>query len=220
MRHRRLEIPPEFVPGFLPRRACWSFPDTIAKIYDPIMKPLDAVGFRDWRRWAVRRAHGRVLEIGVGTGLNLEHYPSASHLVAVDPDAEMLVQIESRNRGEPRSLLVQARAEDLPFEDRSFDAAVGTLVFCTIPDPNRALCEVARVLKSGASLRLVEHVRAKNPALGSLMDLATPLWKRIAGGCHLNRNTVDLVRSQGFIVISTYKRWRGLLVGIDAERQP
>jgi ubiquinone/menaquinone biosynthesis C-methylase UbiE len=182
------------------------------------MKPSDGVGFRDWRVWATARAQGRVLEIGAGSGPNFSYYLSNAAVIAFDPDPDLFEEFENAGGTIARISLLQASAMELPFPDESFDAAVGTLVFCTIPDPRRALSEVKRVMKRGAPLRLVEHVRARNPIIGGIMDAATPLWKRMAGGCHLNRNTFDTVNAVGFEIITLQERWFGLFIGIDARK--
>jgi ubiquinone/menaquinone biosynthesis C-methylase UbiE len=179
---------------------------------------LNQLDFRDWRAWVTAGACGRVLEVGAGTGPNFSYYDPCAQVIAFDPDPEALEEIEDAQQAAARTILLQASAEVLPFPDEYFDAAVGTLVFCTIPHPRRALDEIRRVLKPGASLRLVEHVRARNPLLGALMDAATPWWKGMAGGCHLNRNTLDTVRSAGFEVLSVQKKWRGLVIGIEARK--
>ncbi len=190
----------------------------VARVYNPVVKPLDRLGLRDWRAWATARACDRVLEIGAGTGLNFSYYGACATVVAFDPDPDMLEEIENSESAAARVLIVRAGAQALPFPDECFDAGIGTLVFCTIPQPLRALKEVRRVLKPGASLRLVEHVRGRNPLLGGLMDAATPFWKSIAGGCHLNRNTLEAVGAAGFDIIGVEKKWRGLLIGIDARK--
>jgi ubiquinone/menaquinone biosynthesis C-methylase UbiE len=182
------------------------------------MKPLDRVGFGNWREWATAKAIGRVLEIGAGTGLNFSYYLPQAQVIASDPDQGMLDEVEEGSASNARISLVQASAMELPFPDGSFDAVVGTLVFCTIPDPSRALSEVMRVMRAGARLRLVEHVRAHNPIVGGVMNAVTPLWMRIAGGCHLNRNTFDTVRSAGFEIESLERKWFGLFIGIDAHK--
>ncbi|MGE5139126.1 MAG: class I SAM-dependent methyltransferase, partial [Rudaea sp.] len=110
------------------------------------MKPVDRAGFRDWRTWATSTAAGRVLEIGAGTGLNFPHYRRRAEVVAIDPDVERQSESDPEGSGARQIHLTGARAEALPFPDASFDAAVGTLVFCTIADPRRALSEVRRVL--------------------------------------------------------------------------
>ncbi len=189
------------------------------QVYNSVMKPLDQIGFRDWRAWATDHVCGRVLEIGAGTGLNFGHYDVCADVIAFDPDPDMLEEVESAHHAPTHITLLRASAEELPFPDDYFDSAVGTLVFCTIPNPSRALAEIRRVLKPGAPLRLVEHVRSRNPLLAGVMDAATPLWKHVAGGCHLNRNTPEIVRRAGFEILSIQKRWAGLLVGIDAKRK-
>jgi ubiquinone/menaquinone biosynthesis C-methylase UbiE len=176
------------------------------------------VGFDNWRAWATARAEGRVLEIGAGTGPNLSYYLPGAQVIAFDPDRESLDEIEYLNGASSHLCLLQSSAMELPFPGESFDAVVGTLVFCTIPDPLRALSEVKRVMRPGAPLRLVEHVRARNPIVGGMMDAATPLWKRLSGGCHLNRNTFDSISRAGFEIVSLQESWFGLFIGIDARK--
>jgi ubiquinone/menaquinone biosynthesis C-methylase UbiE len=183
-----------------------------------MMKPIDRVGFGDWREWATAAAKGRVLEIGAGTGLNFSHYLPDAQVIAFDPDEEMLGEIEESSLSSARISVLRANAMDLPFPNASFDSVVGTLVFCTIPDPCRALAEVRRVMKPEAPLRLVEHVRARNRVVGGVMDAATPFWKRLSGGCHLNRNTFDTVRAAGFEIESLEIKWFGLFIGIHAHK--
>ena len=188
-----------------------------ATIYDPIIAPFDFFGVRRWRQWATRAACGRTLEIGVGTGLNLPHYRAAQSVAAIDPDGASLKRALNRRdgRGEIVSLY-QARAEDLPFADASFDAVVGTLTFCSIGDPERALREVRRVLKPGGAFRLVEHVRVKNRLIARAQDALTPLWREMAGNCHLNRDTAQMIERAGFRVRAVRRLIGGLFIGIDA----
>jgi ubiquinone/menaquinone biosynthesis C-methylase UbiE len=187
----------------------------LATVYDPIVAPLDWMGLRKWRQWAVGAARGRVLEIGVGTGLNLKHYRDDARVAAIDPDAASLQLALPRRNG--AIVLHNSRAEELPFADESFDAVVGTLVFCTIADAPRALDEAKRVLKKGGALRLVEHVRVQHRLMGGLQDALTPAWKAIAGGCHLNRDTLAMVERAGFRVRAVHRKLGGLLIGIDAS---
>lgn len=182
-------------------------------IYHPVMQTVDRVGFRNWRAWATARARGRVLEIGAGTGLNFAYYDAAARVLAFDPELDIADEEQRANIA-----LLGASAEALPFPDESFDAAVGTLVFCSIPDAPRALAEVKRVLKPGASLRLVEHVRVENRVVAFLQDALTPLWKSVAGGCHLNRDTHGSVRAAGFEIVAVHKKWSGVLMGIEARK--
>ncbi len=189
----------------------------LAQIYDPVIAPLDALGVRRWREWAVSAAQGRVLEIGVGTGLNLRHYRKAQAIAAIDPDGESLQRARTRRNGTVIGLS-QARAEALPFAEESFDAVVGTLTFCSIGDPIYALGEVRRVLKAGGALRLVEHVRVQNRFIAAMQDVLTPMWCRIAGNCHLNRDTLVAVEQAGFRVRRVNRLIGNLFIGIDAVK--
>ena len=193
--------------------------ELLAAMYDPLIAPFDPMGVRKWRKWVVSAARGRTLELGVGTGLNLPHYRNAESVAAIDPDGASLRRALPRQNGRGESItLYQARAEELPFTDASFDAVVGTLTFCTIGDPARALAEARRVLKAGGAFRLVEHVRVDNRLIASAQDWVTPLWKEIAGGCHLNRDTRAAVERAGFHVRAVHRHIGGLFIGIDAVK--
>lgn len=189
----------------------------ITSSYDTIIAPLDSLGVRRWRRWAVGSVNGRVLEIGVGTGLNLPHYRAAQSITAIDLDGNSLSRALNRRNGANVSLH-QARAEELPFADASFDTVVGTLTFCSIDEPARALSEIRRVLKAGGAFRLVEHVRVHNRLIAGMQDALTPLWKQIAGNCHLNRDTLGAVQDAGFQVRRVNHLVGSLFIGIDAIR--
>ncbi|HJU15817.1 MAG TPA: class I SAM-dependent methyltransferase [Stellaceae bacterium] len=154
-------------------------------------------------RWrALAEAAGSVLEIGAGSGRNLPLYgASASCVYAVEPSLE-LVQMAKRRAGEARLpvLLVRASAEELPFRDGAFATVVSTWTLCTIPDPLRALREMRRVLMPGGRFAFVEHGLAPEAGVARWQQRLTPLWRHIAGGCHLDRKIDDLVRAAGFRV--------------------
>jgi ubiquinone/menaquinone biosynthesis C-methylase UbiE len=191
----------------------------LATLYDPIIAPFDLFGARRWRQWTTSAARGRTLEIGVGTGLNLSHYQAVKSVAAIDPDGASLERALKRRNGRDKIIsLYCARAEDLPFADASFDAVVGTLTFCSIGDPERALREVQRVLKPGGVFRLVEHVRVKNHFIARAQDALTPLWKRVAGNCHLNRDTARLIAQTGLRVRAVKRLVGNLFIGIDAMK--
>lgn len=151
-----------------------------------------------YRARVIGAAEGRVLEIGVGSGLNLPLYRSAANaVVAVEPSPPLL----DRARRQPAQVpieLVEGSAETLPLDDRSIDTVVTTWTLCTIPDPVRALTEARRVLRSGGALLFVEHGKAPEPGVARWQDRLDPLWSRLAGGCHLNRPIDVLIRSAGF----------------------
>jgi ubiquinone/menaquinone biosynthesis C-methylase UbiE len=141
-----------------------------------------------------------VLEVGAGTGANFPYYDDdAEEIVATEPDPYMLKRARRKAEGVARSIeLRQASAEELPFEDNSFDTVVSTLVMCTVPGPLRALSEVRRVLKPSGELRMFEHVRYENAFGAFWQDLVTPPWRWFVAGCHPNRDTASLVREAGF----------------------
>jgi len=189
-----------------------------AAIYDGAVWPGEVLFMRKRRRFVVAGVRGRVLEIGIGTGLNLPYYPADVELVGIDPDEGFLERARKRAAtiGRPVTLHV-ARAEELPFADRSFDTVIATLVFCTIPEPDRALREVQRVLKPKGEFKLVEHVRAHNPWGARVQDFITPLWRRMFNGCHPNRDTLSLVKASGFEVQAVREHVRGLVIEIEAR---
>jgi ubiquinone/menaquinone biosynthesis C-methylase UbiE len=173
-----------------------------AAFYDSIARGGGA-RMEQARRFAAGGASGRVIEIGFGTGLNFDFYDwsRVDHLDACEPDLFMLKRARKRLEALPPEVqakvtLHDAPAEALPFEDGTFDAAVSTLVLCTVLDPLLASRELLRVLKPGGQARLVEHVRGTG-TLASFQGIIQPLWGWTAGGCHLNRNTELAVSASG-----------------------
>jgi len=148
------------------------------------------------RRGLVCQARGRVLELGAGTGLNLPHYATGvEELVLTEPEPRMAKRLERRVKsGALRSRVVTAPAEELPFDDGSFDTVVATLVFCTVADPLSALREARRVLIDGGRLLFVEHVRAADGSpLERWQDRWYRPWRAFAYGCRCNQNTLELL---------------------------
>ena len=153
-----------------------------------------------FREQTVGAAEGRVLEIGIGSGLNLPLYRGlVSSVIALEPSAELLSMARSRASAAvvPVSLL-DASAEAIPLDTGSVDTVVTTWTLCTIPDISRALSEMRRVLKPGGRLLFVEHGRAPEPGVARWQDRLDPLWSHLAGGCHLNRKMDDLLIQAGF----------------------
>lgn len=179
------------------------------------MAPFQKMGLRQFRGRLVRHAVGNVLEIGVGTGLNFEHYEAASHVTGIDPDRSLLEKAKERIAAflpveRARFEVVEGDAQALPFGDESFDTVVATLVLCTVPDPEKTLREAKRVLKTGGRLLLIEHVRMPSRTAAVFQDLLTPMWKHIAGGCHLNRDPEPALRALGFTIEREETRLKGL----------
>lgn len=153
------------------------------------------------RRELLASLTGDVLEIGAGTGANFAHYPSGVRVVALEPDPHMLSRAQAKlsELGRTDIEVRAAPAELLPLPDASFDAVVSTLVLCTVPDVPRALAEMKRVLRPGARLFFIEHVRSDG-MLGGLQDVVRPAWSWFGAGCQLNRRTEDALARAGFDV--------------------
>jgi len=164
--------------------------------YDRFMAGTEKAGLHDMRRELLSSARGRTLEIGAGTGANVDLYPAAvSDLVLAEPAEPMARRLEHKH---PHAHVVHAPAEALPFEDASFDTVVCTLVLCTVQDPDRALGEIERVLKADGQLLFLEHVLDPTGRWSTWQQRLTPLQKRFACGCHLNRPTHDTIAAHGF----------------------
>ena len=177
----------------------WLF----AAAYDPFMRKSEEACLRAWRRELLAPLEGRVLEIGAGTGANLPFYPrSLARLVLTDPDRHMQRRLEEASRAggaAPPVEVAPATADALPFEAGSFDAVVSTLVLCSVPDLARTLDEVRRVLRPGGTLVFLEHVAAEDrPSRLAWQRRLEPVWRRLAGNCHLTRRTDEAIRAAGF----------------------
>lgn len=187
--------------------------------YDLVMRAADHAGLAGHRAAVAREARGRVLEIGAGTGLQFRHYSRDVDVYAIEPDFSVLGRARARGRRAPATVtILNADAQALPFRDATFDSIVCALAFCTILDPELAAGEVLRVLRPGGSAFLLEHVRAEHAPLARTQQALTPLWKRVAGGCRLDRRTVDVFRHAGFRVRVRSARFDGMLVEFEARR--
>jgi ubiquinone/menaquinone biosynthesis C-methylase UbiE len=181
----------------------WLF----AALYDRMLAGVEKAGLRDRRARLLEAAHGRVLEIGAGTGANLPLYgPSVAELTLTEPEAPMARRLAKHLRDVPRRAdLVEAGAEELPFADAQFDTVVSTLVLCTVADPPRALREIWRVLKPGGQLLFIEHVRSDDARLAKWQDRLNGLNRIVAHGCNCNRSTLAAIEHAGFTIRSVEK---------------
>jgi ubiquinone/menaquinone biosynthesis C-methylase UbiE len=172
-----------------------------AMTYDHQMTKVEKAGLRAYREGLLAGAAGQVLEIGAGTGSNLRFYgPAVESLTLTEPETPMLRRLE-RKAGEqsPGATVLRAPAEDLPFEDATFDVAVSTLVLCGVDDQPRALRELRRVLRPGGQLLFIEHVRSGDTHLARSQDRMNGI-NRFVVGCDCNRPTLDSIREAGLSV--------------------
>jgi ubiquinone/menaquinone biosynthesis C-methylase UbiE len=185
-----------------------------ARFYDRALKATEENGLGAMRAALLAGARGRVIEVGAGTGVNVDLYGKIEDLTLVEPDAHMAAQLRARIAARspgitaidswrlapdaPPARLVEAPAEALPFADDTFDTAVATLVLCTIPDPVAAIAELARVLKPGGRLLFIEHVRSDDPDRARWQDRLEKPWRFMADGCHCNRDTEANLRASAF----------------------
>jgi ubiquinone/menaquinone biosynthesis C-methylase UbiE len=179
---------------------------------------VEKAAFRKWRRklWGDVPA-GRVLEVGVGTGKNFPFYPEGTRVTAIDISERMLRRARRKvDTSGAKIELHQMDAQDLDFADESFDAAVATFVFCSVPDPMAGLRELGRVTRSDGAIRLIEHVRIDQPFIGRIMDLFNPVVVRLSGA-NINRRTVENVRRAGLAVSSVESLSDGLVKLIHAK---
>ncbi|MFO7662440.1 MAG: class I SAM-dependent methyltransferase [Chloroflexota bacterium] len=187
--------------------------------YDRGMWLLERFSLFRLRRELLRKASGIVLEIGAGTGANLPFYPSETMITAIDMRPVHLAAATKKARSVRRKGTFTAGcadAQDLPFSDNTFDAVVGTLVFCSIHQPSLALAEIARVLVPGGRLLLLEHVRGQTSLTRRITDWLHPFWFALQGECHLNRDTAATVANSGFHIDRTSVHGRGILQLIEA----
>jgi ubiquinone/menaquinone biosynthesis C-methylase UbiE len=174
-----------------------------ARIYSRIARREDERGNADNREELLAGLHGRVIEVGSGTGSNFAHYPAAvTEVVAVEPEPYLRKKSEEAAATAPVPVrVVDGVADALPVDDASLDAGVVSLVLCSVPDQDAALAELHRAIKPGGELRFYEHVasnRASRRRLQRALDMT--VWPRVAGGCHLTRNTRAAIDRAGFTV--------------------
>ncbi|ALC92037.1 methyltransferase type 11 [Bacillus sp. FJAT-18017] len=185
-------------------------------IYDAAMKGFEENAFKVIRNDLIQKATGKVIEIGSGSGINFPLYTRAESVDAIEPNPYMIKRTKSRL--EKAKVPIQSHmlgAEKLSFPDNSFDTVVATLVFCTIPEPNRALDEIKRVAKPGARFLVFEHVRMNHPGMAKAQELLNPVWKRICDGCHLDRDTLSLLKEHEIHIDHVHSYYKGLFLTVE-----
>ena len=184
--------------------------DRVARFYDLYDTPMDWLGGARRRRRVLSHAEGRVLEVGIGTGRNTEHYRAGVRVTGVDLSGTMLSRARQRiKRSEVVDSLVQGDAQRLPYPDATFDTVTATCVFCSVADPVAGLREARRVVKPTGQVLLLEHVRPRHRVLGWLFDLLSPLTRRLFGPS-INRRTEENVAAASLRIIDVRRDgiWR------------
>jgi ubiquinone/menaquinone biosynthesis C-methylase UbiE len=161
--------------------------DRIAGVYDLLEKPMESA-FSRWRKEMLREARGKVLEVGIGTGKNIPYYPDNIHLTGIDFSEKMIRVARKKFAGKTGLNFIVMDAEDMDFEDDTFDTVVTSCVFCSVPDPVKGLKEIRRVCKKNGRILMLEHVRSTKKIIGEMMDLLNPIpvWLY---GANINRRT-------------------------------
>jgi ubiquinone/menaquinone biosynthesis C-methylase UbiE len=182
--------------------------------YTYMRKATRPFGFTGWRWDLLDEVRGQTLEIGCGLGGNFDHYPADSSVLAFDIDP---LRVRSAKNKRSAVRLSAADAQQLPYPNHSFDSVVGTLVFCSIPQPKLAIAEIQRVLKHGGKLFLIDHVRSHHHWLGTTQEALNPAWNKITGGCNLNRDNEKMIKESGLKIERLKIGWYGLLKMIVAQ---
>ncbi|RCW69794.1 phosphatidylethanolamine N-methyltransferase /phosphatidyl-N-methylethanolamine N-methyltransferase [Saliterribacillus persicus] len=179
--------------------------NTIKRRYNrisSIFNLMDNMMPEGWRKELLKEAQGKVLEIGVGTGTNLPYYPDNIDLTAIDFSPKMLEKAKEKTQKNNHAVaLLEMDAENLIFEDNSFDTIISTCVFCSVPDPVQGLKEIHRVLKPSGKVLMLEHMRSDHPVIGKGMDFLNPIGLHIVGA-NINRRTMENIEQSGLKVES------------------
>lgn len=173
----------------------------MAEFYEELASGLERAGVGAVRARLAGDLTGNVIELGCGTGLNFAHYQDAAEVTAIEPLDEF--RRFAARRAATAAVRIHVHdgdAQQLPFADHTFDAALATLVFCSIPAAERALLELRRVLRPHAQVRFFEHVRSDRPLGALLQHACNPVWRWMMDGCNLNRDTVAAIRAAGFTI--------------------
>lgn len=170
----------------------------ISKVYDLIEKPMKAMMMDNWRKELFKEIEGKkILEVGVGTGKNLQYYSSDKEVTGIDFSEKMLSKAKYRSEHKENITLMEMNAENMSFEDNAFDTVVTSCVFCSVPEPVKGLKEIRRVCKNGGKVIMLEHMRSDKPAVGKFMDMVNFIPVHI-WGANINRRTLENLEKAGF----------------------
>lgn len=185
--------------------------DRISFIYDVFEAPMELMALKQWRKDLMTELNGKVLEVGVGTGKNIEYYPDGIHITGIDFSQGMLSRARQRAEKLGKQIeLLQMDAQSMDFADNTFDTVFTTCVFCSVPDPVAGLKEIRRVCKESGKIILIEHVRSEKKLLGFLMDILNPVVVNLYGA-NINRRTVQNVQAAGFTVVQVTDLYKDIV---------
>jgi len=170
----------------------------VAKVYDLLEKPMDSMNMGEWREKLLEKIEGvKVLEVGVGTGKNLVYYPDNLDVTGIDFSKKMLEKAREKISNKENIKLIEMDAQNMNFDDNTFDTVITSCVFCSVPDPVEGLKEIRRVCKDNGKILMLEHVRSSNKVVGKFMDLINfiplSIW-----GANINRKTIENLKKAGF----------------------
>ncbi|MDU5722716.1 MAG: methyltransferase domain-containing protein [Clostridium butyricum] len=174
-----------------------------ARFYDILETPMEMMALREWRIDLMKGLEGNILEIGVGTGKNIEYYPDDISITAIDFSEGMLQKArEKAEKYNKNVTLIQMDAQDMKFPDNTFDTIFTTCVYCSVPDPVKWLKEMRRVCKPNGKIIMIEHVRSEMWLLGAVMDILNPIVVTTYGA-NINRKTVENIYKSGFTDVNS-----------------
>jgi len=173
-----------------------------SRFYDILGSPMEMMSLREWRINLMKELNGYVLEVGVGTGKNIEYYPDDINITAIDFSEKMLEKAnEKAEKYNKNATLLKMDAQDMKFPDNSFETVFTTCVFCSVPDPIKGLKEMKRVCKPNGKIIMIEHMRSEKKVLGIIMDILNPIVVNTYGA-NINRKTVKNIYDSGFRNVS------------------
>jgi ubiquinone/menaquinone biosynthesis C-methylase UbiE len=186
-----------------------------AKFYDILENPMEMMALKKWRIDLMKELKGKVLEVGVGTGKNIEQYPLNVDITAIDFSEKMLEKAyEKAVKFNKKVKLVNMDAQNMDFPDNTFDVIFTTCVFCSVPDPIVGLKEMRRVCKANGKIIMIEHVRSEKKVLGAIMDMLNPIVVNTYGA-NINRKTVDNINSAEFVNVSVANLFSDIVKKIE-----
>lgn len=175
--------------------------DRVSSLYDILEQPMEIMTLKKWRTEVMKELQGDVLEVGVGTGKNIQYYPDNINVTAIDFSEKMLTKArEKSDKYNKKVKLMCMDAQNMEFSDNNFDCVFTTCVFCSVPDPVKGLKEIKRVCKVGGKIIMIEHERSENKVIGLLMDIFNPITLNLYGA-NINRRTVNNIKKAGFTKI-------------------